>query len=269
MQVPEDWRNQITIPLSVPGKVISRIIQNRLKAIDGVLREAQCGFRSGRGCVDQVFCLWALIEKAYKFNSPLYLCFIALTKASDSVNRMALWKVLDQRYKFRQKLIEIMKSFHHNTTSKACAYGCFSESFEICNGARQGDILAPNLFNLYLDAMMSMALDNHPNEGLSILFHLDADLVGNKKMMSHRTRLKDLEYADDMCLVATEKQSLKTLLHSVDQACTEMGLDIDTKKTKMSVLPSQSSVHPTAQPVNLGRDRQPVDVVNEFQYLGL
>ena len=80
---------------------------------------------------------------------------------------------------------------------------------------------------------MSMALGNHPNEGLSILFHLNADLVGNKKKMSHRKRLKDLEYADDMCLVAAGKQSLETLLHSVDQAYTEMGLDINTKKTKI------------------------------------
>ena len=182
---------------------------------------------------------------------------------------MALWKVLDQQYKFPQKLIETMKSFYHNTTSKVRAYGCLSESFEIRNGVRQGDVLAPNLFNFYLNAMMSMALGNHPNEGLSIPFHLDADLVGNNKKMSHRKRLKDLEYADDMCLVAAEKQSLETLLHSVDQACTEMGLDINTKKTKiMSVLPSQSSVHPTAQPVNLGRGREPVDVVNEFPYLG-
>ena len=169
--------------LSVPGKVISRIIQNRLKVIDGVLRESQCGFRKGRGCVDQVFCLQALIEKAHEFNSPLYLCFIDLTKAYDSVNRTALWKVLDQRYKFPQKLIEIMKSFHHNTTSKVRAYGCLSESFEIYNGVRQGDVLAPNLFNLYLDAMLSVALGSHSNEGMTILFHPNADLVGDKKKM--------------------------------------------------------------------------------------
>ena len=161
-----------------------------------------------------------------------------------------------------------MKSFHHKTTSKVHAYGCLSESFEIRNEVRQWDVLAPNLFNFYLDAMMSMALGNHPNEGLSILFHLDADLMGNKKM-SHKTRLKDLEYADDMCLVAAGKLSLETLLHSVDQACTEMGLDINMKKTKiMSALPSQSSVHPTAKLVNLGRGKEPVDVANEFQYLG-
>ena len=36
----------------------------------------------------------------------------------------------------------------------------------------------------------------------------------------------------------------------------------------MSVLPLQSSVHSTAQPVNIGCGREPVDVVNEFQYLG-
>ena len=47
-----------------------------------------------RGCVDQVFCLRALMEKAHEFHTPLYLCFIDLTKAYDSVSRSALWNVL-------------------------------------------------------------------------------------------------------------------------------------------------------------------------------
>ena len=45
--------------------------------------------------------------------------------------------------------------------------------------------------------MLSVTLGNHPNEGMTILFHPSVDLVGNKKML-HRTRLKDLEYADDI-----------------------------------------------------------------------
>ena len=37
-----------------------------------MLRENQCGFREGRGCVDQVYNLRVLMEKAREFHSPLY-----------------------------------------------------------------------------------------------------------------------------------------------------------------------------------------------------
>ena len=50
--------------LSVPGKVLTRVILNRIgKIIDEKLRDNQCGFRPGRGCNDQIFTLRQLIEK--------------------------------------------------------------------------------------------------------------------------------------------------------------------------------------------------------------
>ena len=69
--VPADWLKQLTIPLykkgstqdcdnyrgiallSVPGKVFCRVVQMRLaERAEQLLRENQCGFRKGRGCID-------------------------------------------------------------------------------------------------------------------------------------------------------------------------------------------------------------------------
>ena len=129
--VPDDWVKQLTIPLhkkgahdqcdnfrgiallSVPGKVFCRVIQRRLaESGDQLLRENQCGFRKGRGCVDQVFALRVLAEK---YNTPLYLCFVDLKKAYDSVNRNALWTVLKKRYRVPDKLLRILKALHRDT----------------------------------------------------------------------------------------------------------------------------------------------------------
>ena len=67
------------------NKVLCQVIQNRMKKRENwMLRELPCGFRPGRGCVDKVFVLCALIEKAREFHTPFYLCFIDLTKAYDS-----------------------------------------------------------------------------------------------------------------------------------------------------------------------------------------
>ena len=44
--------------------------------------------------IDQVFALRVVAEKAREYSIPLYLSFIDLMKAYDSVNRDALWVVL-------------------------------------------------------------------------------------------------------------------------------------------------------------------------------
>ena len=41
--------------LSIPGKVLANILLKRLKqSVEPLLLEAQCGFRSGRGTIDQL-----------------------------------------------------------------------------------------------------------------------------------------------------------------------------------------------------------------------
>ena len=51
--------------LDVVGKVLGRIIQDRLKLVaEDVLPDTQCGFRAGRGCTDMIFVARQLVEKA-------------------------------------------------------------------------------------------------------------------------------------------------------------------------------------------------------------
>ena len=49
--------------LSIPGKVYGRILIERVRALnEGMIGEEQFGFRSGRGCVDQVFVMKQMRE---------------------------------------------------------------------------------------------------------------------------------------------------------------------------------------------------------------
>ena len=58
----KNWRG-ITL-LSIPGKVLSIILLNRLKdSIDLKLKEQQAGFRSNRSCSEQIFRLKNIIEQ--------------------------------------------------------------------------------------------------------------------------------------------------------------------------------------------------------------
>ena len=63
--------------LSVPGKVLNRIILERLKGpVDHTLRDQQAGFRPGRSCTDQITALRIIVEQSIEWNSPLYVNFV-------------------------------------------------------------------------------------------------------------------------------------------------------------------------------------------------
>ena len=81
--------------LSVPGKVFSRILLNRMKdAVDAQLRDQQACFRKDRSCTDQITSLRIILEQSQEWNSSLYINFLDFEKAFDSVDRGSLWKLL-------------------------------------------------------------------------------------------------------------------------------------------------------------------------------
>ena len=129
--VPGDWKSQLLVPLhkkgsrticdnyrgiallSIPSKVFTKAILNRLKPrAEVLLCESQCGFCSGRGCADQLFSLRTLMEKAREFHRPLYICFVDLRKAYDTVNHEALWSILQSSYRIPAKLLAVIQAVH-------------------------------------------------------------------------------------------------------------------------------------------------------------
>src|SRR6218665_1434778 len=101
---PADWGKAITVPihkkkdkrdcnncrgislLSVPGKVYTSILRQRLKRyVEEIVAEEQAGIRSGRGTMDQLFVIRQLAEKYFEKNKTLCNNFIDFRQAFDSV----------------------------------------------------------------------------------------------------------------------------------------------------------------------------------------
>ena len=68
--------------LSLPGKVYSGVLERRVRRIvEPRIQEEQCGFRPGRGTVDQLYTLCRILEGAWEFAQPVHMCFVDLEKA--------------------------------------------------------------------------------------------------------------------------------------------------------------------------------------------
>ena len=256
--------------LSVPGKVYTFLLYNRMKlAVNKALSEQQCGFRPGRGCVDQIFSIRRIIEMAGEFNKPLHVCFVDLKKAYDSVNRSALWKILES-LGVPEKIVGLLKDLHDGTAACVKGFGRLSNWFPIKSGVRQGCIIAPMLFNIFIDFLLKESLKDLPDDcGFEIFFKIDGCLERPISRRALGTHTKDmivhLMYADDMALLASSPEALQHMILKLEEVTQAWGMCISVPKTKIMSL---SRPHGTQQMHDINIRGDNVGVVDEFVYLG-
>jgi hypothetical protein len=71
---------------------MARVVLNRITQhlLGDVVSESQCGFRSNRGTIDMIFAVRQIQEKCREQNQNLYILFVDLTKAFDTISREGL-----------------------------------------------------------------------------------------------------------------------------------------------------------------------------------
>ena len=114
---------------------------------EGLIVEEQGGFRAGRGCVEQIFTLNQVDEKAREKKCRVYVGFMDLEKSYDRVNREALWQVL-RMYDVCGNLLNGIKSMYVNSITCVRVKGGSSECFRNNSCVRQECIMSPWLFNV-------------------------------------------------------------------------------------------------------------------------
>ncbi|KAI8507116.1 hypothetical protein Bbelb_155550 [Branchiostoma belcheri] len=83
--------------LSIPGKLFTRILLARaMSVIRCSRRPQQAGFMPNRSTIDHISALRLVIEKAreYSKDKHLYIAFVDLRAAFDTVDHASLWKIL-------------------------------------------------------------------------------------------------------------------------------------------------------------------------------
>ena len=222
--------------LSIVGKVYARVVLNRLQLLaERVYPEAQCGFRAGRSTVDMIFSVRQLQEKCREQRRPLYLAFVDLTKAFDTVSRSGLFNLL-QRIGCPPKLLRMIISFHDDMKGSVRSDGSSSEPFPILSGVKQGCVLAPTLFGIFFSLLLQYAFDES-EDGIYIRTRSDGNLFNLARLRAktkvRRVLIREMLFAYDAALTAHSEESLQRLMDRLAHACKEFGLEISLKKTNI------------------------------------
>lgn len=220
--------------LNIAGKILARLLLPRLQKLgERVYPESQAGFRSGRSTIDMIFSLRQLQEKCREKQLPLYVAFVDLKKAFDSVNRAGLYKILS-KIGCPPNLLSLIRSLHDGMMARVSHEGDESKSFPVRNGVKQGCVLAPTLFNIVFSFLLSYAnLDE--DDGVFLRCRTSGGLFNVRRFraltMTVLWCVRELLFADDAAFVSHNAVSLQEMLNKFSEACSAFGLTVSSEKT--------------------------------------
>ena len=168
-------------------------------------------------------------------------------KAFDSVPRQVLFQKL-LNYGINGKFYDCLVNIYSNDIACIKIGDCLTPSFLANQGVKQGCILSPTLFNIFLS-------DFQP------LIETDAcDPV----QLSDLTNLGCLIWADDILLLSKSKEGLQNMLNALNIYAKKNGMALNIKKTKIMIF-NKTGRH-LSRNFYFGNER--LDTTRQYKYLG-
>ena len=230
---------------SIIGKTLDWVIllkeKNSLNSSD-----LQFGFKEGSSTTQ---CTYVLLETVNYFNyhgSNVYALLLDATKAFDRVHYCKLFKELIKR-KLAPAITRMLMYMYTSQKLQVKWGNAMSDEFSVMNGVKQGGVLSPILFAVYMDGLL-MRLKK---AGIGCN-------VGNWFVGC-------LAFADDLTLLAPSLSALKKLVSICEAYADEYHVQFNGLKSKFLIFKGRGCKHATAQIIVNGST---LNNVKEADHLG-
>jgi hypothetical protein len=185
------------------SKVLEHCILDRFNEFFST-NDNQFGFKKSTSCSHSIYSVRNIVNRFIDGGSTANLCTIDLSKAFDKVNHHALFIKLMKR-RIPIKLLDLLVYWLENCFSCVKWDGRLSYIFKLEFGVRQGSVLSPFLFAIYLDDLIDFRRSNYSN--FVIL------------------------YADDIMLLARSVCELQHILTACERELSWLDMSINSKKS--------------------------------------
>lgn len=266
-RIPDEWKTGVILPIYKKGdtkecdnyrgitllcttlKLYERVLEKRLRQIVGKqLEDIQSGFRPNRSIQDHIFTVQQVIEKKITKDKDIYVCFVDMKKAFDTISRTKIWDSLKNK-KVDNHLIQAIKSLYHKTENKVRTCNRLSESFNTTEGVRQGSVLSPLLF---ICAMDEAVKESQPK--------MEKFVIGYKNLQP--IRIETCVFADDILIFANSENNLEKNVNAWKTSLDKLNLNLNIGKTKcMAVSNRERESKITVEGNN-------IEQVSKYKYLG-
>ena len=194
----------------------SKVFEHALRRLFSkylVTSSYQFGFKGKSSTSHALFCLEETVSYYIDHGSRVYCSFLDASKAFDRLVHAGLFlKLMDRETP--KCVIDILINWYDGLLCRVRWEGHLGAWFRITAGVRQGGVLSPDLYNIYVDKLIQML------QSSGIGCHISSKFAAA------------IFYADDMCILAPSKKGLQTLLNICGSYCERWDIGLNAKKTK-------------------------------------
>ena len=235
---------------SVYGKILDNIILERYH--DKLMScDLQFGFKANSSTNTCTMMLKETIAYYVQRQSPVFCTFLDVTKAFDRLHHGKLFNLLLARG-LPAPIIRVLIYIYTHNFVRIRWCGALTDYFLAANGVKQGAVLSPVLFCLYVDNLLVLL----SSAGFGCF--LGTHFVGA------------LAYADDLVLLAPTATALRKMLAICDAYAQDYCITFNVLKTKcLVVLPhSRRALFDRFEDYPFFLNNQAIEFVKSFVHLG-
>ena len=178
----------------------------------------------------------------------MYLAFLDCSKAFDRISHWGLFiKLINCKVPLCFLLSVMFLYLNMSCTVKWNGY--LSSAFDIPTGTKQGGILSPDFFALYMNDLIEIL----KKSGLGCY------LI--------KVCIACIFFADDIVLLSPSRKGLQRMLDICASYCKEFCLDFNVKKSKVMIIDSSAVNYDCYAPLRL--NDSPLEFTHEYKYLGI
>ncbi|KAF6202877.1 hypothetical protein GE061_003283 [Apolygus lucorum] len=231
------------------AKTYSGLLARRLEDFveqNSIMTEAQAGFRKGYSTVDAIFTLTGAAHLRLE-NGPkkkLYAFFVDYRSAFDSVRHDLLLEKLNV-VGVSRKFLRTLAAMYGVGQATVWGRQGLSQFFDIERGVKQGFLMSPLLFAIYLNDLTQ-----------AIPF---GTFVGENVIST-------LLYADDVAVLAESPEDLQSNIEALKSYSDRWSLEVNLDKSKVMVFRRGGRLSAKEKWFYEGKK---LDTVSSFRYLGV
>ena len=232
------------------GKLFNTILNSRLDNYlfeNNLINKCQIGFSKNSRTSDHMFVVKCIVDYYFSKGLKVYSCFVDFRKAFDSVLHTAILIKLI-KMDIHGLFYNIVKSMYSQSLLCVKVNNKVTNTFQSMVGVRQGDVLSPNLFKIFI------------NDLPTYLSSSQDPVYLNEK------RLDCLMFADDVILVSSSAVGLQQKLNLLQTFCDDWCLSINVDKTKVLIFNKAGRVINNHRFVISGNV---ISCTNSYKYLGI
>ena len=229
------------------AKIFNNVLLNRIESWlsrNDILNEYQAGFRKQYSTIDNIFNLVNIVTLNNLKSKHTYAFFVDFSCAFDKIPRNSLFYKLSV-FGLSSKMIRIIQHLYDDSCSRIWDGSILSDEFKVKTGVKQGCILSPILFSLYLN---------------DLPFALPGGLNFDN------TSVKILLYADDIVLLADTPEVLQEMIDALYNYCNQWSLCVNLLKSKILIFRKSPRI---SQSLQWHFGSEIIEIVNSYTYLGV